>query len=58
MKEMKIEAVGNTKEQAEMALAYKRADINAKMNAVFSDVACYGNFELGYKLVQHFRPAI
>ena len=49
---MKIEATGNTKEDAEFLLSQKRAEI--PMTAKLKDVKCYGNFELGYKLVQEY----
>lgn len=41
---MKIEATGNTEEQAEYALSKRRDEVLEK----------YGNFELGYKFVQEY----
>ena len=55
---MKIEATGNTKEQAENALANKRDSLKEQANYSFGEIAVYGNFELGYKLVQEYWPAI
>ena len=51
---MKIEATGNTKEQAENALDLERLAVMREANAKFGEVERYGNCELGYKIVQEY----
>lgn len=56
---MKIEATGNTQEDAEALLNQKREAITAKVeNVAFSDVIKYGNFEIGWKYVQDYELVI
>lgn len=50
-----IEATGNTRAEAEEELDRKReAILNKNEDATFGAVREYGNFELGYKLVQEY----
>ena len=55
---MKIEATGNTKEQAINALDLKRLDVMRQTNATFGELRVYGNSELGYKVVQDYKTGI
>jgi len=55
---VKIEATGNTKEQAINALDLKRLDVMRQTNAKFGEIRTYGNHELGYKVVQDYKPGI
>ncbi len=55
---MKIEATGNTKEQAVNALDLKRLDVMRQTNATFEELRIYGNSELGYKVVQYYTAGI
>ncbi|MFA6066917.1 MAG: hypothetical protein WC707_07075 [Candidatus Babeliaceae bacterium] len=50
---MKIEGFGNTKEQAEFDLEFERKKLPS--NIKLEDVKCYGNFEIGYKIIQEYK---
>ena len=54
----KIEATGNTREEAEHKLRLMRAQINAQQQVYYKIIDVYGNFETGYKLVQDYETAL
>jgi hypothetical protein len=52
---MKLEAYGNTVEDAEFQLKTKRDKLYNFELLKFGEIRTYGNFELGYKIVQDYE---
>jgi len=52
---MKIEATGNTREQAINSLDLKIFELSKFVKPKFGDVSVFGNSETGYKAVQYYE---